>query len=169
MAYEEPNYEIVYESDLYQIRFYEERLVVQTSYGEEDNGFMKLFRYISGANTNSEKIDMTTPVTQSNMGESKIMQFYLPSKFDISNTPLPNNDSLQISFIEEGFFAVIRYSGRSTDRNFKKHSEILKRKLQEQDILIKGPPIKATYNGPFTFPPFRRNEVMYLVEWKLLN
>ena len=169
MAYEEPNYEIVYESDLYQIRFYEERLVVQTSYGEEDNGFMKLFRYISGANTNSEKIDMTTPVTQSNMGESKLMQFYLPSKFDISNTPLPNNDSLQISFIEEGFFAVIKYSGRSTDRNFKKHSEILKRKLQEQDILIKGPPIKATYNGPFTFPPFRRNEAMYLVEWKLLN
>ena len=167
MAYEESNYEIVYESDLYQIRFYEERLVVQTSYGEEDNGFMKLFRYISGANTNSEKIDMTTPVTQSNMGESKLMQFYLPSKFDKLNTPLPNNDSLQISSIEEGFFAVIRYSGRSSDKNFMKHKDILENELKKDDISILGPPIKATYNGPFTLPMLRRNEVIFEVNIKI--
>ena len=165
-AYEESSYDVVYESDLYEVRFYEERLVVQTSYGNEDNGFMKLFRYISGSNKNSEKIAMTTPVTQSNTGENMVMQFYLPSVFKKSNTPQPDDNSVEISSIEAGYFAAIKYSGRSSERNFKKHSEILKEELRENEVLIMGPPIKATYNGPFTLPPFRRNEAMYLVDWK---
>tara|TARA_Y100000590_G_scaffold126302_3_gene144373 strand:+ start:1516 stop:2025 length:510 start_codon:yes stop_codon:yes gene_type:complete len=166
MAYEEPDYEIVYESDLYEIRFYGERLVVQTNYGNEDNGFMKLFRYISGSNTNSEKIDMTTPVTQSNSGQAMVMQFYLPSKFDKTNVPLPNEQSVEISSIPSGHFAAITYSGRSTDRNFNKKAGILKKALEEEKISIQSEPIKATYNGPFTLPPFRRNEAMYRVNWR---
>lgn len=165
MAYEEPNFEIVYESDLYEIRFYEERLVVQTNYGNEDNGFMKLFRYISGSNTNSEKIDMTTPVTQSNSGQAMVMQFYLPSKFDKTNVPLPSEQSVEISTIQSGYFAAIRYSGRSTDKNFNKKARILKKALEEEKISIESEPIKATYNGPFTLPPFRRNEAMYRINW----
>ena len=94
------------------------------------------------------------------------MQFYLPSKFNKSNTPLPNNPDLRISTIEEGFFAVIRYSGRASDKNFFKHREILNKKLLDDNVVINGPAIRATYNGPFTLPNLRRNEVMYKVEWK---
>ena len=73
---------------------------------------------------------------------------------------------IQISKIKEGHFAVIKYSGRSSDKNFAMHSKILYEKLIEDQISIIGSPIKATYNGPFTLPPLRRNEAMFQVNWK---
>ena len=165
MSYEESNYEIVYQANEIEVRYYDERLVVQTKYGDQNGGFRKLFNYISGSNKDSEKIAMTIPVTQSEVEEGMVMQFYLPSRFDKTNTPLPDDDSLEISSIEAGYYGVIRFSGRSRDKNFNKHSEILKRELEKENIQIIGPSIKATYNGPFTLPRFRRNESMFLVSW----
>jgi hypothetical protein len=166
MAYEELNYEIIYQSESYEIRFYDERLVIQTKYTNENSGFMKLFNYISGSNNNSTKIDMTTPVTQSNNGNETVMQFYLPSQLDKSNIPIPKDDNVEILNLEPGYFAVIRYSGRSSDKNFYKHSDILKKQLIKDNISPIGSPIKATFNGPFTLPFLRRNEAMYIVNWE---
>ena len=165
MAYEEAKYEIVYQADEIEVRYYDERLVVQTKYGDQNGGFRKLFNYISGSNKDSEKIAMTIPVTQSEVEEGMVMQFYLPSRFDKTNTPLPDNESLEISSIDAGYYGVIRFSGRSKEKNFNKHSEILKKELVKENIQIIGPSINATYNGPFTLPRFRRNESMFLVSW----
>ena len=165
VAYEEADYETVYQTEQFDVRFYGERLVVQTSYGDQDGGFRKLFNYISGSNDSSEKIAMTIPVTQSDPGEGMVMQFYLPSKFDKESTPNPDDESLEISTIDAGFYAVMKFSGRSKEKNFNKHSEILKKELVKEKIEIIGPSIKATYNGPFTLPRFRRNESMFLVSW----
>ena len=126
---------------------------------------MKLFNYISGSNNNFEKIEMTTPVTLLKNGEDTFMQFYLPSKFNSTNTPLPNEKSVEISYVDAGFFAVFRYSGRTTDKNHYKYANILLKELEKKRILIRSTPIKAIYDGPFTIPLFRRNEVMFLVEW----
>ena len=164
-SYEEAPYKIVKESEKFEVRFYDERLVVQTVYGEQNGGFRKLLNYISGSNQDSEEIAMTIPVTQSNSGEGMVMQFYLPSRFDKTNTPLPKDDSLEISSIDAGHYAVISFSGRSNEKNFKKYSKILKEELDDNNIKIIGPSIKATYNAPFTLPRFRRNESMYLVNW----
>ena len=127
---------------------------------------MKLFNYISGSNNNSTKIDMTIPVTQSNNGNETVMQFYLPSQLDKSNIPIPKDDNVEILNLEPGYFAVIRYSGRSSDKNFYKHSDILKKQLIKDNISPIGSPIKATFNGPFTLPFLRRNEAMYIVNWE---
>ena len=43
MAYNESPYKVVHQTDTYEIRFYEERLVVQTQYTNQNNGFRKLF------------------------------------------------------------------------------------------------------------------------------
>ncbi len=164
-SYEEAGYKIVKESDKFEVRFYDERLVIQTTYGNQNGGFRKLFNYISGSNEDSEKIAMTVPVTQSDSGEGMVMQFYLPSRFDKSNTPLPEDDSLEISSIDAGHYAVISFSGRSNEKNFNKYSKILRKELDKNNIQIVGPSIKATYNGPFTLPRFRRNESMFLISW----
>jgi len=166
MASEEAKYNIVHETDIYEIRYYEDRHVVQVFDLGQDNSFRKLFNYISGSNDKSEKINMTIPVTESINKNKQVMQFYLPSKFTKDTIPTPSNSDVEISTIKAGFYAVIKYSGRSSDKNFLKHSKILQQELLKDKILIIGPAIKATYNGPFTLPPFRRNEAMFNVDWK---
>ena len=163
MAYEEATYNIVYQNDVYEIRNYGERLAIQANYTKQEGAFRKLFNYISGANNNSEKIKMTVPVTQPIKDNELFMQFYLPSKYNKETTPIPTNSDIEITTIKEGYFAVIKFSGRSSDKNFEKHNKILKQKLLEDKISIKGLAIKASYNSPFTLPPFRRNEVMFNV------
>ena len=166
MAYEESPFNIVHQTDVYEIRHYVDRLAVQATYTNQNSSFRNLFNYISGANIDSEKIKMTTPVTQSEESSEMVMQFYLPSKFTKKTAPVPTDPRVELITIEEGHYAVIKYSGRITDKNFNKHKKILKDNLIEDKIEIIGPAIKATYNGPFTLPMLRRNEVMFHVDWK---
>ena len=166
MANEEAQYDIVHKTDIYEIRHYSDRLVAQVINKGDNNTFRKLFNYISGANNNSEKIKMTVPVTQAIEDNELFMQFYLPSKYNKETTPIPTNSEIEVVTIEEGHFAVIKYSGRSSDKNFEKYSTILKQKLLEDKISIKGNAIRATYNSPFTLPMLRRNEAMFEVNWK---
>ena len=109
---------------------------------------------------------MTTPVTQVEKKGNMTMQFYLPSRFNKSNTPNPSNSDIKILNIKGGYYAVIIYSGRASDKNFIKHKDILKNELKKDNILILSPPIKATYNNPFTLPLLRRNEAMFVINIK---
>ena len=162
MAYEEANYEVVKENKEYEIRKYSDRLVVETN-STEGNGFRKLFNYISGNNDESQEIKMTVPVTQEIKNENMTMQFYLPLKFNKDNAPKPSNPDIKILTIDGGYYAVIKYSGRSSDKNFLKNRDILKKQLKQDNITIKGSPIRASYNSPFTLPMLKRNEVMYRI------
>ena len=166
MAYEEVNYETVKTNKVYEIRKYSDRLAIETATSNQNSGFRKLFNYISGKNETNEEIKMTTPVTQIKKKENMTMQFYLPSKFNKDNAPSPSNPDVKILNIKGGYYAVITYSGRSSDKNFIKHKDILENELKKDDIVILSPPIKATYNGPFTLPMFRRNEAMFEVNIK---
>ena len=165
MANEEAPYDIVDKNEVYEIRKYSDRLAVETKTSGSNNNFRKLFNYISGRNQTSEKISMTTPVTQVEKNGSMSMQFYLPSKFNSSNAPKPTREDVSLITIEGGYYAVLRFSGRASDKNFAKHMEILKNELQNNNILIISPPIRATYDSPFTLPMNRRNEAMFKVEY----
>ena len=164
MANEEANYEIIDKNDIYEIRKYSDRLAVETLTSGIDSNFRKLFNYISGRNDTEEKIKMTTPVTQVEKNGNMSMQFYLPSKFNSENVPNPSRDDVKIINIEGGYYAVLRYSGRASDGNFLKHKKILEKELQKNKVSIISPPIRATYDSPFTLPMNRRNEAMFKVE-----
>ena len=165
MAYEESNYEVVKENKEYEIRKYSDRLVIETN-SIQGNGFRKLFNYISGNNEKNQEIKMTVPVTQEIKNGNMTMQFYLPLKFNKDNAPNPSRSDVEIVTIEGGYFAVIRYSGRSSDKNFIKYKEVLEDKLKKDGISIFSPAIRATYNSPFTLPMLRRNEVMFKINIK---
>ena len=177
MSYEEPEYSIVKKTDVYEVRQYKQRTVAEVTYGEEDSGFRVLFDYISGANkgskevemtipvTQSEEIDMTVPVTQSTTDGKMSMRFFLPMQYSKQNAPEPNDERVRIIDLPAEYFAVISYSGFASDGNFEEHYTELKAALDKDGMVIKGPPIKATYNSPFTLPFLRRNEAMYPLEW----
>jgi len=172
-ALEENPYRVLAVNQIYEIREYDDRIAVQTSQKNGQNGaFRKLLKYISGSNISSVKIDMTTPVTQSvkidmttpvtqRFQDGKvIMKFFLPRKFQLKTAPEPLSEDLSIVLVKGGKYAVIKYGGRSTYKNFEKHSKLLLEALAADKIQAVDQPIKATFNGPLT--PFfvRRNEAM---------
>ena len=177
MALEEPTYSIVKSNENYEIRKYSDRLAVEVEFSSESSGFRYLFNYISGENTTSEKvnmtvpvtqsakIDMTAPVTQSNKDGKMLMQFFLPSKFTIDTAPTPTNKRVKLVIIEGGYYAIKRYSGRTSNTNYKKHLEKLKENLISDNIETLDDGIKAIFNGPFTLPIMRRNEVMMKINY----
>ena len=177
IALEETSYRVIATNQIYEIREYDDRLAVQTSQKNGQNGaFRKLFKYISGSNisstkiemttpvTQSVKIDMTTPVTQKFQDGEMIMQFFLPSKFQLKTAPQPLGEDLSIVVVKGGKYAVKKYSGRSTYNNFEKHSKLLLEALFSDNITTVDNPIKATFNGPLTPFFLRRNETMVRIE-----
>ena len=166
MAYEEANYEVMKKKEIYEIRKYSDRLAIEAEISNQGSSFRKLFKYISGDNENNEEIKMTTPVTQMEKKGNMTMQFYLPSRFNKENIPSPSNPDVKIINIKGGYYAAIIYSGRTSDKNFTKHKSILENELKKDNILILSPPIKATYNNPFTLPLLRRNEAMFVINIK---
>ena len=177
IALEETSYRVIAINQIYEIREYDDRLAVQTVQKNGQNGaFRKLFKYISGSNiastkiemttpvTQSIKIDMTTPVTQKFQDGEMIMQFFLPRKFQLKTAPQPLGEDLSIVVVKGGKYAVIKYSGRSTYNNFKKHSNMLLEALVSDSIKTVDDPIKATFNGPLTPFFLRRNEAMVRIE-----
>jgi DNA gyrase inhibitor GyrI len=166
MANEEAKYDVVKSNVVYEIRKYSDRLAIQVASKNGNNGFRKLFNYISGNNEKKQNIKMTVPVTVMEKSGNMTMQFYLPSKFNKNNIPDPTSSDVEIINIEGGYYAVIRYSGRASDSNFIKHRDILEGELYKDGIVIKSQPIKATYNSPFTLPLMRRNEAMFRVSYK---
>ena len=166
MAVEEANYEIIKTNEIYEIRKYSDLIVVETITSNENSGFRKLFNYISGANEKNQEIKMTAPVTQIKKNGNTYMQFYLPSKFHSKSIPNPSDANVKISKMDSGFYAVIRYSGRNSEKNFIKHRDILEKELKKNNISILSSPIKAGYNSPFTLPMLRRNEAMYKIDFK---
>ena len=176
-ALEEVSYRVITANQIYEIREYDDRLAVQTIQKNGQNGaFRKLFKYISGSNiastkiemttpvTQSIKIDMTTPVTQKLQDGEIIMKFFLPRKFQLKTVPQPLSEDLSVVIVKGGKYAVIKYSGRSTYKNFERNSKLLLEALGADKIKTVDHPIKATFNGPLTPFFLRRNEAMIRID-----
>ncbi len=165
MANEEAKYEVIQKNEIYEVRKYSDRLAVETFDSNQNSGFRKLFNYISGNNKINKKISMTTPVTRIKKNGIMTMQFYLPSKYNQESAPEPLSNEVKIVNIEGGYYAVLRYSGRASDKNFIRHKEILEEELKKNNISVISPSIRATYDSPFTLPMNRRNEAMFKINY----
>jgi len=175
MAIEEPNFKILVDEGELEIRSYDEYLVAETTIeGSFDTasrkGFRRVAGYIFGENKNSigqsEKIQMTAPVTVKPDDEGWVLHFVMPSNYDMSQLPVPNNDSILLKKIEAHLAAVIIFSGFTTDAKIKDKTEELKVWLKKKEFKIAGPQQIARYNDPFTLPWLRRNEIIFKVTAK---
>lgn len=146
------------------------------SYKKASNGgFMRLFRYITGNNSSQTKIEMTAPVQQLATSEEIAMTspvqraetsagwrvaFMLPSEFTLENAPVPTDERIVIRSLPGKLMAVIRYSGRWTQRNYEKHSIELLESIEAAAVEPLGSAESAVYDAPYVLPFLRRNEVM---------
>ena len=182
MAYEEPDYTVVYKDGDVEFREYAPYLIAETiienvdDYKDAGNeGFRRLFRYITGNNRSqseismtvpvqqtpvSEKIAMTVPVQQANAADGWALSFTLPSNYTFETAPTPVDSRIRIREVSGRTMAVLRYSGRWTERNFDKKSSNLLEVLDDSGVEVIGEMQSAVYNAPFTLPFLRRNEVM---------
>ena len=182
---EHAQYSVMKQSKDYEIRYYPEHIVAQTTvkgpYEEAlNNGFRNVAGYIFGGNVKKESISMTSPVTfQNNLsekipmtapvlekkdGESHIISFVMPSSYTKDTLPTPTNSNVHIVIVPEKKFAVMRFSWYRSEQRIKKLGDKLLIALSRDAVSHKGSPIYAGYNAPWTPPWLIRNEVMVEVE-----
>jgi hypothetical protein len=179
LAIEEPTYQVLQQlGNNMEIRKYGSTKWVSTKVDSTPNNvgttnmFYSLFNYISGANSNKQKMDMTAPVlmqytskdntkVNKNSPVSVSMNFYIPSKFK-SNTPQPTANNVFLTDLPELTVAVARFGGFAKIDDFITKRDALISALgsnaQNYDSINL---ITAGFSSPYTLF-FRRNEVWLL-------
>ena len=161
--YETQEYQVVDQIGNAEIRFYPSAAMIKVSSGvNRNNNFGKLFRYISGNNSGSEKIAMTTPVYI--YDDNKTMEFVLPSKYLSQDIPVPNNSELNTYISDPKYFAAIRYSGYSNQGKVMKHKNELESILTKNGLEIISDFYILSYDAPTKFYN-RRNEILFEIKF----
>ena len=150
-----------------EIRKYKEMIFAVVEGYEGDSGFSLLFNYISGNNKSQQKIPMTAPVISSEkipmtapvISKRNYLAFVLPSVYTKETVPKPKNSDIKIKIEKEKILAVLRFSGRTSDKLVKKQNNKLINILKDKNIKIINSPILMRYNSPFAPGFIRRNEV----------
>jgi len=178
-AIEEPKYTVVREYDAFEIREYAPYIVAEVVVpgpAEEagNQGFRILAGYIFGGNKGERKIamtapvaqapapvkiEMTAPVSQAPVSGGYVVQFTMPGEYTLETLPEPLDPQVKLRKIPGGRFAVIRYSGTWSDRNYEEHLEKLERGVEAAGLRTTGSPIYSRYNAPFVPWFMRRNEI----------
>ena len=168
MSYEEPDYKVIYKDGDIEYREYAPYLIAETVIENEDDykdagneGFRRLFRYITGNNRSqseismtvpvqqapaSEKIAMTVPVQQADAANGWSLSFTLPSNYTMQSAPVPADSRIRVREVPGRTMAVLRYSGRWTERNFTRKKSMLREALERNDIESIGDMQSAVYN-----------------------
>ena len=184
MAIEEPKYTVIEKSGEYELRAYSPKIIAETFVtGSSDSasraGFKLIADYIFGNNTSpagdNEKISMTAPVTMAPRSEKISMtapvsmeradgkwrvHFVMPDQYTLDTLPKPNNPAVTLREVPETNYAVIRFSGLTSESKTAEKTADLLAWLEGKDIAPTGKPELARYNPPWTLPFLRRNEIM---------
>jgi hypothetical protein len=166
-----------------EIRAYPQEIWATTIADDQNRAFSPLFRYISGDNEKSEKIEMTAPmvtaasppsgndsakgekiemtapVVTMNTKEGMFMAFIMPQRFDMQSIPKPESSLVKLRLVEPRKLAVIRFSGYMSQGSYDKNLKLLREALEGRGISAVGEPQLMQYNDPWTPPFSRRNEI----------
>jgi len=171
-AYESAEYTVVDSEGPFETRQYADLMLATTELPQGSKGgdsrFMRLFRYIEGANDQEQKVAMTTPVFMDpETGKSqRQMGFVIPKDVSEQGVPEPTNEQVQIRKRAGGLFAVIRFDGRLNQESITKAEEKLEQWMNQKKLTRVGDAATecAGYDPPWTPGPFRRNEVLVRIK-----
>jgi hypothetical protein len=165
-----------------EVRNYESMVLVSSDMSADgmNSAFRDLFRYITGENEGSTEIAMTAPVLineseaastgteiamtapvfMKERSEEQVMSFVMPADFTLQSTPKPTNPNVWVTEVKDYKVVVIKFSGLLSDSNVETQTEILNSWIAKNGYTAISEPINAAYNGPFTIPWLRHNEVL---------
>ena len=180
MAVEEAKYTVLEREGDFELRQYQPHIVAETlvegDFHEVGNeGFRRLYDYISGKNrkqqtipmtapvsqeATSEKIPMTAPVNQEKMGEKWRITFMMPFQCTVETLPEPLDQRVKLIKVPGILMAALSYSGTWSRGRYEEKETRLKELIQQKGFKIVGEPVFARYNPPFMPWFLRRNEVL---------
>jgi hypothetical protein len=167
-------YNVIKVEENFEIRYYPAATMAMisssaTSYKDlGSSGFSKLAKYIFGGNSEKKQIAMTSPVHMDIGDSSSTMAFVLPSVYNETNLPKPNDSSIAIKIAEPEYVAVVKFGGFANDASIRKHKMLLEAALQAKGISYYGNFRFLGYNPPFQFFD-RRNEVIIAINENQIN
>jgi hypothetical protein len=184
MAYEEAKYAVITKDGDLELRQYEPHIVAETIVDADfdkagNEGFRRLFKYISGENqkkqsiamtapvsqdAGSEKIAMTAPVSQERTGGQWRIAFVMPAEYTLDTLPQPADPKVSLRQVPSRRMAAITYSGSWSRERYEKHRTLLEAFMLKKKLQPLGEPVLARYNSPFTLWFLRRNEVLIPVQ-----
>lgn len=168
MALEEPTYEVLLTVGEVEFRRYEPYMLAEVTVdgdAKDRSAFRILAGYIFGDNDAAEKMNMTAPVETRGSDYAFVME----RKYSRESLPQPNDESIRIVERQSRTVAALRFSGRWTQDNFRKHEQELVDALATMGVVTTGAPELARYNAPITPWFLRRNEILIPVDWKSVS
>ena len=163
-------YKVIKVEEKFEIRYYPAAtmaMISSTSKSYRDlgtSGFRKLAKYIFGGNSEKKQIAMTSPVHMDISDTKSTMAFVLPSAYNQTNLPKPNDSSISIITSEPEYVAVIQFGGFASNESIDKHRAILENELKNKGLSYYGDFRYLGYNPPYQLFE-RRNEVIVAVNW----
>jgi hypothetical protein len=181
-AIDEPAYTVVQTSDVFEVRQYAPYLVAEVVVpgpaSEAGNqGFSLLGGYIFGKNKGERKLEMTAPVTQTAVAAPPVklemtapvtqavapggflVQFVMPKGYTLATLPVPLDERVKLREVPGNRVAVIRFSGSWSQSTYEEQLQKLRSALAAAGMATAGEPVWSRYNGPFSLPFLRRNEI----------
>ena len=184
MAIEKAKYTVLETESDFELRQYAPRIVAETMVEGDfekvgNEGFRRLYDYISGNNrknqsiamtapvtqeSESEKIAMTAPVTQARADNKWRITFMMPTEYSLENLPAPVDERVVIKQEPGKRVAAIKYSGTWSKSRYEEKKVLLEEFIARRGLKIIGEPIWARYDPPFMPWFLRRNEVLISVD-----
>lgn len=168
--YESAEYKVLLSEGKFELREYPDLMLAATGAdggaGDSSGSFMRLFRYISGANESKQKISMTTPVFMERQAPGSLVQmgFVLPKEVAAGGAPKPQAPQVELRKRPGGRFAVVRFSGLMNSKAVEDHAAQLRSWMESKGLVadeaVGSDMETAGYDSPFTPPARRRNEVL---------
>jgi hypothetical protein len=184
IAVEKAKYAVLEKEDDFEIRQYDPQIVAETfvaSNLEEagNEGFRRLYAYISGGNKKKQSISMTAPVGQENSSEKIAMTapvsqekkddrwrvtFLMPAEYTREMLPEPDDERVKLAEEPGRLMAAVKYSGTWSEEGYLKNKALLEEYIRTRGLTKAGAAVWARYDPPFMPWFLRRNEVLIPVE-----
>lgn len=159
-------YEVLESDRGFELRSYPAHTLVNIQSGGDFSSasygaFGYLAGYIGGRNQTGQNIAMTAPVLQEKTANGYLVSFVLPD--GMANPPAPADARVKLESREATLMAALRFSGPADQALFEAKVDLLRQACQKRGLQVLSDPLYARYNGPWTLPMLRRNEVLLKV------